>query len=73
MTAEDYQKFATQCIEWASETEDPEAEEQFLSLAADWILALIAVRKAEELDSNVIAFRDDARSPVRRASPAAAP
>jgi len=38
-TAQDYRKFAEECLRWATEAETEEFKDAFLQMARDWTLA----------------------------------
>jgi len=38
-TAQDYRKFAEECLRWAIEAETEEFKDAFLQMARDWTLA----------------------------------
>ena len=42
-TAQEYRKFAEECLRWAAEADTEEDRNSFLELARDWTLAALRV------------------------------
>ncbi len=67
MTASDYKSLARQCLQWADETKDEKAREDFLQLAHDWILASLCLEQGVGL-----LYRKHPNGPFRSHLPAPA-
>ena len=48
LTASEYFGFARQCILWALESKDEEAEDGFIAMARDWTMAGLAMEQYRE-------------------------
>lgn len=41
VTAQEYRKFARECLQWANEAEREEFKDAFIQMARDWTLAAL--------------------------------
>jgi hypothetical protein len=58
-TADEYQKFARDCLRWAARARTEEPREQFLGLARDWTEAASRIEGAPAIEADKRSPPDD--------------